>query len=127
MVAKGDTCDVVASKNGITTAQVIAWNTGVGASCSGLWADTYACVSIIGHTPGPTTTKPANGVTTPSPIQSGMVTNCKKFHFVKKGEFCAVIAAAEGVSVANIVKWNPAVGNDCASMWAETYLCVGVL
>jgi hypothetical protein len=124
-VPRDEGCAAVASKNGITVAQFTAWNPSAGSSCAGLWADAYACVSIIGHTPTPV--QPGNGVQTPSPIQSGMVTNCKTFHFVVKDETCATITTKYRISQSNFVRWNPAVGSDCRGMWAQTYACVAVL
>ncbi|KAH7064408.1 LysM domain-containing protein [Paraphoma chrysanthemicola] len=122
LVPPNETCDSIARKNGITAAQFLAWNPSVGSTCSGLWADAYACVSIIGHT-----IPPANTVTTPVPVQTGMVGNCKTFHFVVKDETCATITKKYGITEANFVKWNPAVGTGCRSMWANTYACVAVL
>ena len=97
----------------------------------------------------PTTTQPSNGVTTPTPIQSGMVKNCNKFHFVQSGETCPVIQSKYKVTLANLVKWSkfmlktstllsireltlaffldPAIKADCTGMWGSTYLCVGVI
>ncbi|KAI9149972.1 LysM domain-containing protein [Paramyrothecium foliicola] len=123
-VAKGQTCDEIVSKNGISMAQFIAWNKAVGPTCGGLWAEAHACVSIIGHEPTPT--QPGNGVTTPSPIQAGMVGNCKKFYFVQDRETCQTIATKFSITVANFVKWNPAVGPTCSGLWSKTYACIGV-
>ncbi|KAI1119968.1 LysM domain-containing protein [Nemania abortiva] len=132
-VNTNESCDIVASKNGITTAQLQAWNKAVGATCSGLWANAYACVSIVGHEPATTTTttKPTtttgNGITTPTPTQSGMVSNCRKFHFVQPNQTCAVIAKLYSISEANFISWNPAVGGAaCGGLWANTYACVGL-
>ncbi|KAI0505413.1 LysM domain-containing protein [Xylaria bambusicola] len=131
-VQKDESCDVVAAKNGITTAQFQAWNKAVGSTCSGLWANAYACVSIIGHEPATTTTKKptttaGNGITTPTPTQSGMVGNCRKFHFVQRDQTCATIAKQYGISEADFIKWNPAVGGtSCGGLWANTYACVGL-
>lgn len=55
-----------------------------------------------------------------------MVTNCKKFHFVSPGDRCAQILAYNNISVADLNRWNPAVGPDCRDTWASTYVCVGV-
>jgi len=123
-VPKGETCDKVASKNGISVAEFIKFNPSVGSNCAGLWADTYACVSTVGHTPGTPTT--GNGVATPSPIQPGMVTNCKTFHFVD-GNTCQAILDKYKISLANFTKWNSQIGNNCQSMWNKTYVCVAVL
>ncbi|KAH7635588.1 hypothetical protein B0T09DRAFT_298276 [Sordaria sp. MPI-SDFR-AT-0083] len=122
LVKSGDSCVSIAAAKGITVAQFSTWNSKVGSTCTGLWADTYACVSIVGHTP----TTGTSPVSTPSPIQSGMVSGCKKFHFVQAGETCDTIASKYGVTTANFKKWNPAVKSDCTGMWANTYACVGV-
>ncbi|TGJ81577.1 hypothetical protein E0Z10_g7210 [Xylaria hypoxylon] len=46
----GDACDVFAARNGITAAQLYAWNKVLGAngenSASSLWAMEYCCVGI---------------------------------------------------------------------------------
>jgi LysM repeat protein len=120
-VPRDQSCAAIAQKHGITTAQFLAWNPSVGSTCSGLWADAYACVSIVGHTPTTTSDNPS-----PTPIQSGMVTNCKTFHLVKKNETCATITSKYKITQANFVKWNPAVGKDCKGMWANSYACVAV-
>ena len=104
LVKSGDSCVSIAAAKGITVAQFSTWNSKVGSTCTGLWADTYACVSIVGHTP----TTGTSPVSTPSPIQSGMVSGCKKFHFVQAGETCDTIASKYGVTTANFKKWNPA-------------------
>lgn len=126
-VQPNEGCQTIASKYGISLAQFLQWNPKAGSNCNGLWGETYACVSIIGHTPPPTTTKPGNGVATPTPIQSGMVSNCKTFHFVQDNETCAPIQTKYKVTLANLFKWNPAIKADCTGMWSKTYLCVGVL
>ncbi|KAK3202550.1 hypothetical protein GRF29_161g1592546 [Pseudopithomyces chartarum] len=50
-VSKNEGCQAVADKNGITVAQFLQWNPQAGSNYAGLWAEAYACVSIIGHTP----------------------------------------------------------------------------
>ncbi|KAI1747118.1 LysM domain-containing protein [Xylaria castorea] len=126
-------CEDIAKKNGISLTQFLTWNPKAGSTCSGLWANAYACVSIIGHEPtSTTTTKPTtttntgNGVTTPTPTQSGMVSNCKTFHLVKPDQTCTTIANLYKITVASIIKWNPGAGYSC-NLWADTYACVGLI
>jgi hypothetical protein len=55
-----------------------------------------------------------------------MVTNCKKFHFVAKGVMCSQLTRNNKTTLDDFVNWNPGVGPDCRSMWADTYFYVGV-
>ncbi|KAF4919633.1 LysM domain-containing protein [Colletotrichum viniferum] len=135
MVKTGDGCASIASANSIPLSDFYEWNPAVGNTCAGLWANVYVCVRVIGYTapvttttaPATTTTAPGNGISTPTPIQEGMVGNCNKFYKVKSGDGCAAIASSNGIALADLYKWNPAVGNTCASLWLDTYICVGVV
>jgi LysM repeat protein len=73
-----------------------------------------------------TTTKPGNGIVTPTPIQTGVVSNCKKFYKVITGDGCWAIANANGIKLEDFYKWNPAVGSTCATLYPDNYVCVGV-
>jgi hypothetical protein len=55
LVQPDETCQQIAARNGITLQRFNTWNPSVGSSCSGLWANTYAYVSIIGYVPPLTT------------------------------------------------------------------------
>lgn len=65
-----------------------------------------------------------NGITTPLPIQPGMVDNCDVFYYVKPGDNCLKIAAQFGISFDQFKEWNPTVGKDCLSLWADANVCV---
>ncbi|KAK3951455.1 hypothetical protein QBC32DRAFT_371120 [Pseudoneurospora amorphoporcata] len=113
-VKSGDTCDVIAAKSGISSAQIISSNASVGSGCT--------------QPAATTTTNTGNGIATPTSIQSGMTTSCKTFHFVSSGQTCVTIVAKYKITLANFVKWNPAVGGTaCTGLWANTYACVAVL
>lgn len=130
LVGKGDNCASISSEAGITLAQFNSWNTGVGSGCSSLWLGYYVCVGVIGGSPttkATSVTTPGNGVQTPTPPQAGMVGNCNEFYKVGSGDTCAAIAKEEGVTIANIEKWNPGVGSACKSLWLGYYICVGVI
>ncbi|KAL5610165.1 hypothetical protein FOVSG1_004846 [Fusarium oxysporum f. sp. vasinfectum] len=126
MVKTGEGCATVASKNGITLAEFYQWNTKVGSACTGLYADAYACVSVIGHSAATPvqTSKPSIGIETPSPIQDGLTKDCEKFHFVKTTTTCASIEEYYKLPIATFKSWNPAVGNNCQSLLANYWVCV---
>ena len=132
LVQVGDQCGTIASSNGISLAHFYEWNPAVGTTCTGLWGDTYVCISIIGAsptitTPPSTTTSSGNGITTPTPIQPGMVGNCDAFYFVKSGDQCGTIASSNGISLAQFYEWNPAIGNTCGGLWLDVNVCVSVI
>ncbi|KAK5800941.1 hypothetical protein VI817_003153 [Penicillium citrinum] len=130
MVADGDICASIASAAGITLANFNLWNSGVGSGCSSLWLGYFVCTGVVGGTTttkNTTTTTKRNGVSTPTPIQMGMVSNCKSFYKVVDGSTCDSIAKSKGVTVANIEKWNPGVGPTCLSLWLGYYICVGLI
>ena len=56
-----------------------------------------------------------------------MVSNCNKFHWVAKDVLCGQITSYQKITLADFVKWNPSVRNDCSGMWAEVNVCVGVI
>lgn len=55
-----------------------------------------------------------------------MVDNCDTFHYVLAGEKCKDIAARFYISLDDFLRWNPAAGDECLSLWANTFACVGV-
>jgi cytochrome c-type biogenesis protein CcmH/NrfF len=133
-VSQGTTCNQILSYNKISLTDFATWNPSVKADCSGLWAEVNVCVGLIGGslttTAQPTTTQPTttvgNGIATPTPIQPGMVSNCKKFHYVSEGDACSQITSYEKITLADFIKWNTGVGSTCSNMWSKAYVCVGI-
>ncbi|KAH7198843.1 uncharacterized protein B0J16DRAFT_47006 [Fusarium flagelliforme] len=64
-----------------------------------------------------------NDITTPLPIQPGMVKDCDRFHLVQKNEVCLEVTDNYGISFEQFKKWNPTVGDQCEYMWADAYVC----
>lgn len=135
LVQSGDSCAVIATTYNVPLATFYSWNPAVGSSCATLDVGYYVCVDAIGYTPPKTTTtttkktsttSSGNGITTPTPFETGMVNNCKKFYLVKSGDSCATIATSQKTTAANIEKWNPGVGSTCTTLWLGDYICVGV-
>lgn len=125
-VEPGAGCQAILDEYSISLATFFAWNPAVKADCSGLWSNTYACVGIIGGVTSSTTTEPptstGNGISTPTPTQSGMVGNCDKFHLVKTDQGCQDIADSYGIPLSRLYAWNPALNGDCTGLWANVYI-----
>ncbi|OLN96712.1 LysM domain-containing protein-like protein 4 [Colletotrichum chlorophyti] len=130
-IQSGDSCDVVASKNGITVAQLRSWNTDINAGCSNLWLDYYVCTRIPDSTT-PTTTAKTTTTTaaaagpTVSPVMPGVVANCDRYYKVQSGDSCDAIAQKNGITVAQLKTWNTDINAGCSNLWLDYYICTRV-
>jgi LysM repeat protein len=124
----GDTCDKIVNKyKTFTLAEFYKWNPAVGDDCSGLWLNTYYCIGISGTPTAPPPTSTTTGVPKPSPTQDGLINTCSKFYKAVSGDTCQKIVDRERTfSLADFIKWNPAVGSDCSGLWLNTYYCIGI-
>lgn len=122
-VQSGDGCDKIAQDNHISRSDFNSWNPSVKSDCTGLLADVYVCIARDSSAV-PTTTKPGNGVATPTPTQPGMVSGCSNFYKVKSGDGCDKIAQDNHISRNDFNSWNPSVKNDCTGLLADVYVCV---
>jgi hypothetical protein len=121
------TCQGVLDYYKISLDNFVKWNPAVKSGCTNLQTSMYVCVGVIGGTTQPPTTVPTNGIKTPTPTQTGMVTNCNKFAEVKATTTCQGILDYNKISLADFYKWNPAVGKNCESLWRGSFACVGVI
>jgi LysM repeat protein len=103
-IKSGDTCDAIASSNGITVAQLRSWNTEINAGCSNLWLDYYICT----HVPGAAQPSTTSSAPTPSnsPTLPGAVSNCNKWYKIVSGDTCEKIAAKNTITVDQFRSWN---------------------
>lgn len=123
-VQPGDGCWKIANDAKIELTQFYSWNSAVGSGCSALQPGYYVCISAqSSQTTTPTT--PATAAATPTPIQEGMVKDCKIFYKVQTGDGCYDIAHDKGITVENFYLWNPAVRTDCSRLQANVFVCVG--
>lgn len=134
----GGTCPVFASRVGISTSQLYAWNSVLGnngQNCNTqFWGETYYCVGVSPNYPAPATTTVRPTTTgaapAPGPTQSGIISTCSKYLMANPGGSCPVFANRAGITTAQLYAWNKVLGNNgqnCAtSFWGNTYYCVGV-
>ncbi|KAJ4417419.1 hypothetical protein N0V82_006186 [Gnomoniopsis sp. IMI 355080] len=134
----GNTCGYKAWIYDVTIAQLITWNPSLKYNASTpndcmLEAGYRYCAdgnSSSATAATTTTTTPSSstsgsgsaGVVTPTPTQTGMVSTCSSFYFVQSGDTCYDIAADNGITLAEFYEWNPAVGDDCATLQAGYYV-----
>ena len=122
----GDNCAAIVDQYGsFSFEDFLEWNPAVGEACTGLWLGYYYCVGVDGTPPSPTA-KPTPTTTNGPPTQTGVVGNCQRWHTAVSGDTCAGIANKYGTfTLAEFVKWNPAVGSDCSGLWLGYNYCIG--
>jgi spore germination protein YaaH len=146
LVRAGDGCWALAAAAGTPLDTFYALNPSVGTDCShllsgyyvrlGLVGDGAAATTIVTGAPVPAATtsavvssssasSSAAAAATPSPVQTGMAAGCTRFYFVQKGDSCAGIASAAGITTASLAALNPAVGSSCFGLLAGYYICLG--
>ncbi|KFY19744.1 hypothetical protein V491_04249 [Pseudogymnoascus sp. VKM F-3775] len=140
----GLSCDTALLIADVTISQLTSINPSI-KSC-GDWKEDYSyCIQSAsgfptttpapGTTTPPTTTVPpttttslpGNSIATPIPFQQGMTTSCNRFRKVTLDDQCASIVAEAGISLADFYSWNPAVGSKCTTLWADNYVCTGII
>ncbi|RAK99291.1 LysM peptidoglycan-binding domain-containing protein [Aspergillus ibericus CBS 121593] len=134
LVQLGDSCDKIEAQFDISASEFLDWNPSINSDCTNILAGYYYCVDVPGaSSPGTTTTvpatttTPADGITTPTPIQTGMTDTCNKFDLVQQGDNCAAIAAKYNIPLSTFYAWNPAVGSSCADLDLGYYVCVDTI
>ncbi|OQE13220.1 hypothetical protein PENFLA_c052G03443 [Penicillium flavigenum] len=132
-VSSGDQCNTIATKYGISEAQLKSWNSQINDStsftfpneCTNFWLDYYVCV----HVPGATTTSAPSQTPEPSgptPQMPGIVSNCKSFHLIKDGDNCWSINTDARITLTQFRAWNTQIDAACSNLWLGYYVCVGV-
>ncbi|KAF6514397.1 hypothetical protein HZS61_005531 [Fusarium oxysporum f. sp. conglutinans] len=128
------TCTSIKNYYNLPLSTFLSWNPAVGKDCTHLLTGYWVCIATIGWKPptmtttkAATITKSPNGISTPPPIQTGMIGNCNKFHMVKSTTTCDSIQNYYKISLADFIKWNPAIGSKCTGLWANYNVCVGVI
>ncbi|KAF2741582.1 carbohydrate-binding module family 50 protein, partial [Sporormia fimetaria CBS 119925] len=67
-------------------------------------------------------------VPAPGPTQPGVAPNCNRWDVVSDGATCETFTNKyPGVTLTNLVSWNPAIGDQCGFLWLDFYVCTSVV
>ncbi|KAK6354721.1 hypothetical protein TWF696_003860 [Orbilia brochopaga] len=135
-VSASDTCAKIVSRfkcYGLTQAKLIQWNPALKSDCSGLARKHYVCVK---RDSPPQNAKSMDNPPAaqyppgyPSPIQAGQAGNCVAWRYVSSSDTCSKIVnrfqyGPTKLTMADLLKWNPALGSNCSGLKRKHYLCV---
>ncbi|KAH7333463.1 hypothetical protein BKA65DRAFT_564781 [Rhexocercosporidium sp. MPI-PUGE-AT-0058] len=111
-VVAGDSCAAIQAANGITFAQLLAWNPSIGSNCEFLAIGNTYCVSKSAGTTTTTSSKPTQ------------TSSCTKSYTVVAGDSCAAIQAKYSITFAQLLAWNPSIGSNCEFLAIGNTYCV---
>lgn len=79
-------------------------------------------------TSGTTSSTSLAPVVTPTPVRAGMVKNCRLFTLVTSKSTCMEVAFQYGLTVKQLVLYNPRLNDDCSGLPNSVgyYVCVGI-
>ena len=72
---------------------------------------------------GPTSTS-STPVAAPGPTPTGTTQECYKWHMVVSGDNCQLLQNTLGVTMAQLVAWNPNLKADCSNLMLDAAYCV---
>jgi hypothetical protein len=118
--------------NKISISNFFKWNPRVNSDYSNLSLGANTCGGIIGSISQPISTKQlttttSNGISTPPSIQSGMVSNCNKFHIIKTTTTCQGTVDYDKITITNLLKWNTSIDTKCNNLKLLSALSVAPL
>lgn len=126
-VQVADTCNRVslAAKVSVPLFQDI--NPSIDADCTNLIPELWYCVHPTydwnvtfdgGTTPSSTTLPP------PGPTPTGTTGECYKWHVIVPNDSCALLQNTLGVTMAQLIAWNPNLKADCSNLILDDAYCV---
>ncbi|KAF8461617.1 hypothetical protein BDZ91DRAFT_829613 [Kalaharituber pfeilii] len=129
-VTEGWTCADILEVYKLTIGQFYTYNPAVLQDCSGMWLNYRYCVRDPSYRdPNPTIsteTLPPTATGPPGPTQPGQPGDCNKWHIaIKDADTCTTIINTYFITLAQFLKWNPAVSSDCsAGLWGTYAYCI---
>ncbi|RMX79389.1 hypothetical protein D0869_08345 [Hortaea werneckii] len=127
-------CEAVADDSSITLVVLQDLNPWLATECDnalfaglGEWDHRAVCIGTNATGPSSSTRPSLSGPRTTEamgPTQSGMAAGCHQFYTVQSGDSCAAVEEKFDITFAQLYKWNPSIGEDCANLWLGYAYCV---
>ena len=128
-VQVADTCNRISLAGKVSVGLFQQINPSINSGCTNLVPDLWYCVHPIrdwnittddgGGNPVSSTTLPP-----PGPTPSGTTKTCYKWHLVVSGDNCALLQDTLGVTMVQLMAWNPELKADCSNLVLGEAYCV---
>lgn len=122
-----DTCQRISLAAEVSVGLFQEINPAIDVDCTNLVPDLWYCVHPTrdwNATTGGDSTPTSSTVAPPGPTPSGTTTQCYKWHLVVSGDTCDLLQNTLGVTMAQLVAWNPNLKTDCSNLILGDAYCV---
>ncbi|KAJ5295310.1 LysM domain protein, partial [Penicillium antarcticum] len=123
-VNDGDYCQLIALNFTITAALFQQINPSIDDGCTNLVPGLYYCVLPTSDWNETSTTTTSTYVTAPAPTSTGATESCYEWYVVKSGDYCALIEAVYGITMAQLQLWNPELLDNCSNLVLDDAYCI---
>ncbi|RMY22481.1 hypothetical protein D0866_11929 [Hortaea werneckii] len=127
-------CEAVADDSSITLVVLQDLNPWLATECDnalfaglGEWDHRAVCIGTNATGSSSSTRPSLSGPRTTEamgPTQTGMAAGCRQFYTAQSGDSCAAVEEKFDITFAQLYKWNPSIGEDCANLWLGYAYCV---
>lgn len=126
-VQVADICERISLSAGVSVDLFESINPSIDSSCSNLVSGLWYCVlPVVGWN----TTSTGNSTTSstteaaPAPTPPGTTGNCFSWHVVVSGDTCSLLQQTLGITMAQLILWNPNLAADCSNLILGEAYCV---
>jgi LysM repeat protein len=132
-VQDADTCNRISLAAKVSVALFQQINPSIDAECDNLIPDLWYCVHPTydwndsdddDDDDGSSTSTTSTVVSPPAPTPTGTTSQCYKWYTVVVGDNCALLQNTLGVTMAQLMAWNPDLKADCSNLILGDAYCV---
>ncbi|KAI7494236.1 hypothetical protein KC367_g8157 [Hortaea werneckii] len=127
-------CKAIADDSSITLVVLQDLNPWLASDCDnalfaglGEWDHRAVCIGTNATSSSSSTRSSSSGskiTKAMGPTRTGTPAGCRRFYTVQSGDGCAAIEETFDITFAQLYKWNPTIGEDCANLWLGYAYCV---
>ncbi|KAH8820661.1 hypothetical protein F5884DRAFT_827017 [Xylogone sp. PMI_703] len=125
-VQVADTCQRISLAAGVSVELFEMINPSIDENCFNLITDLWYCVhpTVTWNATNTEPSKPSTTLPPPTATPPGTTSSCFEWHVVVSGDTCFALQNTLGVTMANLILWNPDLAADCSNLLLGKAYCV---
>ncbi|KAH8811228.1 hypothetical protein F5884DRAFT_876398 [Xylogone sp. PMI_703] len=124
-VQVADTCQRISLAAGVSIELFELINPSIDENCFNLITDLWYCVHpTVNWNATSTAPTPTSTIPPPTSTPPGTTANCFQWHVIVSGDTCFGLQVTLGVTMADLILWNPDLATDCSNLLLGEAYCV---